>query len=145
MVMVRHATAEDEAFVNNLTVTTMAGYVEATWPDDPIAHSCYWELNKFDSSNTRILQVDGNYVGRLSTTLRADCVFIDEIHVVPEYQRKGIGQEAIEVVLEEARRLGLSVRLTVLEVNPAQGLYLRMGFTITGTRDHRIHMEYTCR
>jgi serine/threonine protein kinase/GNAT superfamily N-acetyltransferase len=143
IVVFRPAAADDETFVNDLLRTTMQEYVEATWPDDLAAHQHYYELNKFDPSNTRILRVGGKDVGRLSTTVRADCMFIDELHIRPEYQRRGIGEQAVEHVIKEAQEKRLPVKLTVLAVNPAQNLYLRMGFKVVAEKEHRLHMQYT--
>jgi ribosomal protein S18 acetylase RimI-like enzyme len=140
LIVVRPAAADDEAFANDLLVRTMHEYVEATWPDDPAAQTRYYEINKYDPSNTRILQMEGKDIGRLSTTLRADCVFIDELHILPEYQRRGIGQQVIEQVFKEAQERNLPVKLHVLAVNPAQKLYLSMGFKVIAQQDHRLHM-----
>jgi ribosomal protein S18 acetylase RimI-like enzyme len=139
----RPAVAEDDTLVNDLVRTTMQEYIEATWPNDSAAHQHYYELNRFDPSNTRIFQVDGRDIGRLSITVQEDCVFIDELHILPQYQRRGIGEQAIEQVIKEARGRSLPVRLTVSEANPAQNLYLRMGFRVITEKDGRLHMEIT--
>lgn len=146
VIVLRPATAEDERFVDDLLFTTMRDYVEATWPNNPAAQRHYYEINKFDASNTRILQVDGKDVGRLSTTLRADCVFIDELHILPEYQRRGIGKQAIEQVFKEAREKSLPVQATVLKVNhPSLKLCLSVGFEVVAEKDHRLHIQYLSR
>lgn len=142
-IVLRRATVEDERFVDDLLFTTMRDYVEATWPNDPAAQHHYYETNRFDPLNTRILQVDGKDVGRLSTTLREDCVFIDELHILPEYQRRGIGRQAIEQVFNEAREKSLPVKATVLKVNrPSLKLFLSVGFEVVAEKDHRLHIRY---
>jgi GNAT superfamily N-acetyltransferase len=143
LIVLRPATADDEAFVNDLLFTTMHEYVEATWPNDPVAHQHYYQINQCDPSNTRIIQLDGKDVGRLSTTVRADCVFIDEIHILPEYQGRGVATNLVEQIFKEAREKGLPVNLTVLTVNHrAQNLYGKMGFKVIGEKEHRMHMQY---
>jgi GNAT superfamily N-acetyltransferase len=143
LIELRPATADDKRFVDDLLFTTMHKYVEATWPNDPAAQRHYYEINKFDPLNTRILQVEGKDIGRLSTTLRSDCIFIDELHILPEYQRQGIGKEAIEQVFQEARERSLPVKATVLKVNnPSQKLCLTMGFEVFAEKDHRLHIRY---
>jgi GNAT superfamily N-acetyltransferase len=140
LIVMRPATADDETFANDLLFRTMHAYVEATWPNDPTAQRRYYEINKCDPSNTRILQIEGKDIGRLSTTVRTDCVFIDELHILPKHQRRGIGQQAIMQVLKEARERNLPVKLHVLTANPAQKLYLRMGFRVIAHENHRLHM-----
>ena len=138
----RPATLADKAFADDLLFMTMHEYVEATWPNNRHAHQQYYKLNSFDPMNTRILLMDNRDIGRLSTTKRADCIFIDELHILPEYQGLRIGTSAIEAVIQEAREAGLPVKLMVLTVNPAYRLYLRMGFRVIAEEDHRFHMEY---
>lgn len=139
----RPATAADEAFVDELLRTTMSRYVEATWPGDPVAQQEYYDTNRFNPANTRIIQRKGVDIGRLSTTVRKDdCVFIDEIHIIPRYERQGIGTQVIEQVFEEAREKSLPVKLTVLAVNiSATCLYRRMGFTVIEENNHRLLMQ----
>jgi predicted acetyltransferase len=143
VIVLRSATAEDEKFVDDLLFKTMRDYVEATWPGNPAAHRHYYAVNTFDPLNTRILQVDGKDIGRLSVTLRADCVFIDELHILPEYQRRGIGKQAIGQVFIEAQEKSLPVEATVLKVNrPSLNLFLSMGFEVVAEKDHRLHLRY---
>lgn len=138
----RPAILEDKGFVDQLLYQTMHRYVESTWPNDPDAHRQYYERNGFEPSNTRILQIADHAIGRLSTTRREDCIFIDELQLLPDFQSLGFGARVIETVLEEARNAELPVKLTVLTVNPACKLYLRMGFTVTSEIDHRFNMEH---
>jgi ribosomal protein S18 acetylase RimI-like enzyme len=137
----RPATVADETFANDLLFVTMHRYVEATWPE-PADQQHYYKINPFNPSNTWIIQVQKKDVGRLSKTVQDDCIFIDELHVLPNYQRMGIGRQILEGIFEEAREQHLPVKLTVLKVNCAQNLYLRMGFKVTLEKDHRLHMEW---
>ena len=66
---------------------------------------------------------------------------LDELHinnlaVLPEFRRSGIATALLRRVLAEAVRLG--TRRTMLEVRrsnvPAQELYQRFGFTVSGVR-----------
>ena len=66
---------------------------------------------------------------------------LDELHinnlaVLPEFRRSGIATALLRRVLTEAVRLG--TRRTMLEVRrsnvPAQELYQRFGFTVSGVR-----------
>jgi orotate phosphoribosyltransferase len=60
-----------------------------------------------------------------------------EIH--PEYQRKGIGTTLINNIIADSAQNMKPVRLRVLKVNPAKGLYERLGFsTVEETSTHYI-------
>jgi len=144
VITLRPATNRDAQFVDDLTFKTMRPFVQATWPNDAAAQQHYFAMNSFNVSNTRIIQVDGQDAGRLSTTVRSDCLFIDEIHILPEYQRQGIGKQTIDRVLDEARQRGLPVEATVLKVNnPSLRMFLGIGFQIRQEKDHRFHIQYT--
>jgi ribosomal-protein-alanine N-acetyltransferase len=71
---------------------------------------------------------------------------LDELHinnlaVLPEHRRHGVGAALLRRVLDEATRLG--ARRATLEVRrsngPAQALYERFGFSVAGVR----HAYYT--
>ncbi len=69
---------------------------------------------------------------------------MNQLFLLPEYQSKGIGRECMLRVIEEARRLGLPVRLRVLKVNPrALAFYERLGFARTGETETHHLMEKT--
>jgi GNAT superfamily N-acetyltransferase len=57
--------------------------------------------------------------------------FIDELFIDERFRNIGIGRRAVELVIQEARQLG--VRNLLLEVNdqnlPARSIYERCGFT----------------
>jgi [ribosomal protein S18]-alanine N-acetyltransferase len=66
---------------------------------------------------------------------------LDELHinnlaVVPERRREGVGTALLQRVLDDAARLG--IRRAMLEVRrsnqPAINLYERFGFSVTGVR-----------
>jgi ribosomal-protein-alanine N-acetyltransferase len=65
-----------------------------------------------------------------------DELHINNIAVVPEYRRLGVGSALLRRVLDEAARFG--IRRTMLEVRqsnaPARQLYEKFGFVVAGTR-----------
>lgn len=144
LIQFRPAEERDRAFVDEtLLYGTMHQYVEEIWKNDLDAQLHYWTINRFNPANTSIIQLEEKDVGRLSTTNRADCIFIDELHILPEYKRRGIGRQAIERVFANARERHLPVRATILRVNyPSQLLCFSMGFRVFDFRDHRFHIVY---
>jgi GNAT superfamily N-acetyltransferase len=89
-----------------------------------------------------LVMLAGRPVGYVVLTLgfsveaggREGCV--EELFVVPEVRGRGVGRRVLELLEDEARRLG--VRRLFLEVehgNRASGLYRRAGFL-----DHRRHL-----
>ena len=59
-------------------------------------------------------------------------VFLDELYIVPEFQRRGFGTAALHFLEDESRQLGARVlRLEVTRTNSqALALYLKRGFEL---------------
>ena len=74
-------------------------------------------------------------------THREGSLFIDNMHVIPEAQGKGIGTWLLEQVIRDAREKKLAVTLTVLKTNPARRLYERLGFQVYGEKNRRLQMR----
>ncbi len=131
VVTLRAARAVDAAFVDALTRQTMLAYVARTWSNvSDIA--AYFAKNRFDPEHTEIVQCNGQDVGRLTLLVTQDELFVDNIHVQPELQGRGIGGAVLRHVIARARREGRAVRLQCLRVNPAAKLYRRLGFVEQG-------------
>ncbi len=68
-----------------------------------------------------------------STEIGADCAWVEELYIKPDYQGKGYGTQALESVLAYLRREGISrVRLEVTPRNRgAIRLYESLGFVMS--------------
>ena len=64
------------------------------------------------------------------------------IYILPEYQNHGIGTYLIRQVIDNAHHEKKPVRLHVLKVNPAVGLYKRLGFRAISETDTHFVMEF---
>ena len=142
MVTTRASTEADADFVNNLTRVAMGKYVEATWHTTHERES-YYLSNLFDQKNTRIIQYGAVNIGRVSVIEFSDHILFEEIHLLPDYQRRGIGTLLLQELLAHAKKKQLPVRLMVLQVNPARQLYERLGFSIYDEDRERYYMETT--
>jgi GNAT superfamily N-acetyltransferase len=88
---------------------------------------------RFGAQDFRIISFAGADIGVLALVTAPDCVKVNQLFILPEHQSRGIGGECMMRVLEEARGLGVPVRLRVLKVNPrALAFYQRLGFTRIG-------------
>jgi ribosomal protein S18 acetylase RimI-like enzyme len=64
------------------------------------------------------------------------------IEIAPEFRGRGIGTGLIQDVLIRAAQRLLCVKLQVLKVNlPAQSLYERLGFRVTGETPTHLQMQ----
>lgn len=122
----RPATAEDYAFLEQLHRRTLRPYVERTWGWDDAEQAAMFR-RRFDPALLVIVVVDERDAGVLHVERRADETFLVNIALDPEFQGRGIGTAIVGDVLAE----GAPVTLQVLRVNPARGLYERLGFRLT--------------
>lgn len=67
-----------------------------------------------------------------------------QVELLPQFQGQGIGTELLVRQLDEARQLGLPVRLGVLRESRARNkLYERLGFAICGETETHYLMQWT--
>jgi GNAT superfamily N-acetyltransferase len=68
-----------------------------------------------------------------------DCIKVNQLFLLPAHQGKGIGEQCMRLIMEEARQAGLPIRLRVLKVNPrAQTFYQILSFTCTGDTETHV-------
>ncbi len=142
-VTVRPATEEDAAFAYRVLETTMRSYAEATWGIWNEAAARDAMLEDARASRSSIIDIDGAAAGLLRVDTLATNLQLEQIFLLPEHQRGGVGTKLVVRLQEDARRLNLPLRLRVLRVNPAKRLYERLGFRVVDETPERIFMEYT--
>lgn len=90
----------------------------------------YWR--NCDASRFAIVTCDGIDAGRLYIERRTDELHVVDIALLPAFRNRGIASELFERLFDEADAAGIPVRIHVEHVNPAQRLYLRLGFAFVG-------------
>jgi GNAT superfamily N-acetyltransferase len=137
----RKATANDSEFAYRAKRAAFKEYVEKVWGWDEDEQRRLHE-RRFIAQDFRVITLDGSDIGILAMVVASDCVEVNQLFLLPEHQGKGIGRRCMLMIMEEARRLRLPVRLRVLKVNPrALEFYKRLGFTRTGETDTHDLME----
>jgi ribosomal protein S18 acetylase RimI-like enzyme len=102
--------------------------------DDELQASLF--SKKWIPEQFEIVQMAGRAIGCMRVDDRPECVFLEEIQILPEFQRRGIGSALIQGEIARARLLQKPVRLQVLTSNDsARALYVRLGFHECGTTD----------
>ena len=119
----------------------MREYIEQTWGWDEDAQRKLHD-ERFATQDFSVINLDGKDIGIISVDLEPDSVFVNQIYILPEHQAQGIGRRCMSIVVEEAKKLDLPVRLRVLKVNRrAVAFYERLGFTITDETDTHFLMQ----
>ena len=128
----RKANPSDSEFAYCVKRAAFREYVEKVsgWDED---EQRKLHEQRFESQDFRVINVAGTDTGIMAVDVAPDCVKVNQLFLLPEHQGVGIGRECILLIMEEARQLGLPVRLRVLKVNPrALAFYRRLGFIRTG-------------
>ena len=93
----------------------------------------------FEPAHTRHILQAGERVGFVVVLPRMDHLVLDHLYVAPPAQGQGIGSWVMAQVLDEADRLGLSVRVTALKLSDANRFYQRHGFELQHTSEWDAH------
>jgi ribosomal protein S18 acetylase RimI-like enzyme len=115
--------------------------VELVWDWDEEEQRQLHE-RRFVSQDFQVIQVSGIDVGILAIVREPDCVKVNQLFILPEYQGRGIGTACMMRIIEDAAASELPVRLRVLKVNSrAVAFYQRLGFRSIGESDTHVLME----
>jgi ribosomal protein S18 acetylase RimI-like enzyme len=92
------------------------------------AQHVYYQKN-YIGAHFFIIEKDNKKSGRLYYTEDfAGGIRIIDIAILPEFQKKGIGNEILSSILERAIELGKNVTIHVESFNPVMNWYKKLGF-----------------
>jgi GNAT superfamily N-acetyltransferase len=141
-ITLRRASPEDSEFAYRVKRAAFKEYIEQVWEWDEDEQRRLHE-RRFVGEGFRIISVGGVDVGFVSVDTEPDCVHVNQLFILPEHQGGGVGRECMLLVMQEARELGLPVRLRVMKVNPrARAFYERLGFARIGEAEAHDLMEW---
>jgi len=81
--------------------------------------------------DTRIITLNGEEdIGWVEFRPTGDELFLKPLYISPAHQRRGIGSQVMQRVMEEQRGTAQSMALFVLKNNPAFRFYERHGFEV---------------
>jgi ribosomal protein S18 acetylase RimI-like enzyme len=134
-VHLRPATLEDVDVLYRIHQDALGAYVEQTWGAWDEAWQAQNFRANFDTALRQVIECDGRAIGFLDVVEQEASTVLASIMIAPAFQRRGIGTHLIQDVLERAAARGVPVTLRVLRVNPARGLYERLGFAVVDASD----------
>jgi GNAT superfamily N-acetyltransferase len=137
------AGAEDCEFAYRTKHAAFRRYIELAtgrWDEDDQRRMHEQRFREFDF---RIVNAGGMDVGFIAVTRTPECLTLHHIFFLPEHQGRGTGRRCMTIVMDEARALGVPLRLRVLKVNPrAYSLYQRLGMFRSGESATHHLMEW---
>ena len=142
-ISIRIAKSKEIEFAYSVKKAAFKEYVDLVWGWDEDEQRKLHET-RFASQDFRIITVDGIDIGIIAVAISSDCMKLNQLFLLPEYQNRGIGQHCMELIMLEAKKLGLPIRLRVLKVNTkALAFYQRLGFNLSGEIDTHRLLEWT--
>lgn len=140
----RPATREDLPAMMAIGLEGIRPYVEAIWGWNQKEQERMFRQH-FSLETISIVRVDGRDVGYMKLEEHEDHLYLSGIYLGRDHRRKGLGSELMRHLTRRAGSMGKPLRLRVLRPNPAQHLYERLGFIITGVTDTHVSMEFAAR
>jgi len=138
-VSLRSARPDEIDWLIALRIRTMGPYFEASGERLNEADHRARVLQDFDSVRVIVSKVGA--IGMLKVVETPPPWRLVQIQLVPEAQGRGVGGAVVQALLDDARRAGVSVILSVLKVNPAKRLYERLGFRMVAEKDASYDMR----
>ncbi len=137
----RKARQDDKEFAYRVKRAAFREYVDQEWGWDEDKQRKLHD-RRFRSQDFHIIGLNGKDIGVMSVALETDCVFVNQLYILPEHQRHGVGRRCMQAIIGGGTKLSLPVRLRVLKVNPrAVVFYERLGFAIIGDSDTHFLMQ----
>jgi ribosomal protein S18 acetylase RimI-like enzyme len=139
--VLRPVLGRDRPFLLSLYASTRAEELKATgWPEGRCRaflasqfHAQQRHYAQAPRSQHRIVERHGEPVGQLRWQWMRDELRVVDIALVPQWRGRGLGTRLMLALKEAALRRELPVTLHVDVGNPAQALYRRLGFEVTGS------------
>jgi ribosomal protein S18 acetylase RimI-like enzyme len=100
-----------------------------------------WYAATYSTAETQIIEKDHEPIGRMIVQRGPGTWRLLDISLLPEHRERGIGAELIRTLIKECGASGAVLQLQVLNTNPAQRLYARLGFIKTGEDQIYTQME----
>ena len=125
----RGATPEDYPFAESIYIDSMRPLMLqlARWNEGERRATL---RRSFTAADTNIIILDGRDIGWMQVTERDTDYNLAQLQLLNEYCGLGIGTRLIGELLDKAASEKRTVSLSVIRVNRAIGLYMRLGFRI---------------
>ena len=137
----RKATQRDSDFAFQIKKTVLEGYVDQIWGWEE-EREVLEHTRRFNPENIRVIRYLGEDIGIISIVIDAEYFRVNQIFILPGYQRRGIGSYCMGQLVEEARELGKPVWLRIFKINqPAKAFYIKLGFKQIGETETHVIFE----
>ena len=121
----RQATAGDIDLLDRIYTENMKKYVEKVYSWNPTLFR-----DRFKPQDYRVLVTEKKIIGFIKVVVSEADIYLGEIQIVKDWQNQGIGTNIIKAITKTAQLDKKKIWLKVVNGNPAEKLYRRLGFTV---------------
>ena len=133
----------DKHFIYQTKKDSIKKYVELIWGWDEEYQIKSFEKDFFLLSNFKVIYSIDKKIGFLEINETDKLINITEIHINPEFQRRGIGSKIINEIIYEAKEKNKKIALGCFKKNHgAVKLYIKLGFKIIEETETHFVFEY---
>ena len=100
-------------------------------------------LDSFCKNDTKKVLVEGELVGFYVTHNTGDHIHLDHLYFSPQFQKLGLGSKILTLIKDEAKDIGLPIRLGALRESRSNDFYKKHGFRYTHEEEWDIYYEFT--
>jgi ribosomal protein S18 acetylase RimI-like enzyme len=137
----RPANVDDAPLFYSVIDRTMREFIIATWGAWNEARVQSESAETSRSPNAQVIQIGDLSVGVFVVARDPTYIQLEQIYLLPEYQRMGIGTTLLNNLIVEASQSKIPIRLRVMTINPAKKLYERVGFVVSESTPDFFLME----
>jgi ribosomal protein S18 acetylase RimI-like enzyme len=138
---IRQSNADDAPLFYRVIEQTMREFIIATWGRWNESRVLKESLEDSISPNAQVIQIGEVAVGVFLVERLLTHIQIEQIYLLPEYQRLGIGSALIHTLIQESSQSQLPIRLRVMAINPAKKFYEKLNFFVTEATPEFFLME----
>jgi ribosomal protein S18 acetylase RimI-like enzyme len=139
---IRKSNADDAPLFYRVIEQTMREFIIATWGRWNESRVLQESLEDSISPNAQVIQIGDVAVGVFLVERSPTHIQLEQIYLLPEYQRLGVGSALIHSLIKEASQAQIPIRLRVMAVNPAKKFYEKLGFIVTEITSEFSFMEF---
>ena len=138
---IRQSNVDDAPLFYRVIEQTMREFIISTWGRWNESRVLQESLEDSISPNSQIIQIGGIGVGVFLVERFPTHIQLEQIYLLPEYQRLGIGSALMHSLIKEASQTMIPIRLRVMTINPAKKFYEKLGFIVSEVTPEFFFME----
>jgi len=133
-ISVSKATYDDASSLAAIRVVAMRPSLEAIGRFDPDRARKRF-LDTYDPRDTQIVRDGNDLIGFYVVRTHHDHLYLDHVYIHPTHQGRGLGRNIVCSIQDQAREMGLPMRLMALRGSRANDFYLSCGFVLEQSDD----------